>query len=97
MQAETADRIINLIDNTPSIDLVDFTGGAPELNPAFRSMVIRFRFLGRRVMDRCNLTVLFLKGQEDLADFFRNNSVEVVKHSIFWDASHMQITLNSYF
>lgn len=78
MLAETADRVLNLLANTPSIELVDFTGGAPELNPAFRSMVTRSRSLGRRVMDRCNLTVLFVNGQEDLAEFFRDNSVEIV-------------------
>ncbi|GAN31616.1 MAG: radical SAM/Cys-rich domain protein [Candidatus Brocadia sp. AMX2] len=78
MSAETADRVLNLLANSPSIESVDFTGGAPELNPAFRSMVTRSRSLGRRVMDRCNLTVLFVNGQEDLAEFFRANSVEVI-------------------
>lgn len=78
MTAETANQVLNLLANTPSIELVDFTGGAPELNPAFRSMVTRSRSLGRRVMDRCNLTVLFANGQEDLAEFFKDNCVEVV-------------------
>lgn len=78
MTDETADRVMRLLANTPSIELVDFTGGAPELNPAFRSMVTWSRSLGLRVMDRCNLTVLFVNGQEDLADFFKNNRVEVI-------------------
>ncbi len=78
MSTKTAERILGLLANTPSIDLVDFTGGAPELNPAFRSMVIRARSLGRRVIDRCNLTVLFVNGQEDLAELFRDNCVEVI-------------------
>lgn len=78
MTDETADRVMHLLANTPSIELVDFTGGAPELNPAFRSLVTRSRFLGLRVMDRCNLTVLFVKGQEDLTAFLKDNSVEIV-------------------
>lgn len=78
MTARTADRILDLLANTQSIELVDFTGGAPELNPSFRSMVKRSRSLGRRVMDRCNLTVLSIGGQEDLAEFLRDNQVEVV-------------------
>ncbi len=78
MTAETADRVLKLLSNSSSIDLVDFTGGAPELNPAFRSMVARSHSLGCSVMDRCNLTVLFVNGQEDLAEFFKNNSVEIV-------------------
>ncbi|MEP9409915.1 MAG: arsenosugar biosynthesis radical SAM protein ArsS [Candidatus Brocadia sp.] len=78
MPAETADRVLNLLASSPSIESVDFTGGAPELNPAFRSMVTRSRSLGRRVIDRCNLTILFVSGQEDLAEFFRDNDVEVI-------------------
>lgn len=78
MSEETTDRVLNLLSNTPSIELVDFTGGAPELNPSFRSMVIRARSLGRRVIDRCNLTVLFVNGQEDLPEFFKDNCVEVI-------------------
>lgn len=44
--AQTADRILDLLAKTPSIELIDFTGGAPELNPSFRSMVKRSRSLG---------------------------------------------------
>lgn len=78
MAEETADRVISLLAATPSIERIDFTGGAPELNPVFRSMVTRSRSLGRRVTDRCNLTILLVKGQEDLAAFFRDNSVEII-------------------
>lgn len=78
MSAEAADRVLNLLASLPSIESVDFTGGAPELNPAFRSMVTRSRSLGRRIIDRCNLTVLFVNAQEDLAEFFRENDVEII-------------------
>lgn len=78
MSAKTADRVLDLLANTPSIELVDFTGGAPELHPVFRHMIIRARSLGRRVMDRCNLTVLQVQGQEDLTEFFRDHGVEVI-------------------
>ncbi len=78
MSAETADRVLNLLANTPSIEIVDFTGGAPELNPAFCPMVTRSRSLGSRVMVRCNLTVLYVNGHEGLAEFFKNNCVEVI-------------------
>lgn len=57
---------------------VDITGGAPELNPSFRFLVEQARRDGRHVLDRCNLTVLFEPGQEDLAEFLAGMGVEVV-------------------
>ncbi|MCB1709489.1 MAG: DUF3641 domain-containing protein, partial [Halioglobus sp.] len=59
------------------IGLLDLTGGAPELNPHFRYLVRRARALGVRVVDRCNLTVLFEPGQEDLAAFLAAEQVEI--------------------
>ncbi|MGH7962861.1 MAG: arsenosugar biosynthesis radical SAM (seleno)protein ArsS, partial [Candidatus Binatia bacterium] len=57
---------------------VDVTGGAPELNPSFRFIVQQARREGRHVMDRCNLTVLFEPGQEDLIEFLAEMAVEIV-------------------
>ena len=57
---------------------LDVTGGAPELNPHFRGLVLAARNLGVHVMDRCNLTILEQPGQEDLAQFLAGNGVEVV-------------------
>ncbi len=78
MTEATADRIIDLMNRSPPIDLVDLTGGAPELNPSFRRIVSAARARDARVIDRCNLTVLFEPGQEDLVDFLAANQVEVV-------------------
>ncbi len=57
---------------------LDLTGGAPELNPHFRDLVLRARELGVQVMDRCNLTILEEPGQEGLAGFLAGQRVEVV-------------------
>ena len=78
MQADVADRILGLLSRTPSIRTVDITGGAPELNENFSRFVLLARSLGRHVIDRCNLTVLFEPGQEDLAEFLAGNKVEIV-------------------
>jgi len=78
MSAETADRIIALMEATPRLELVDLTGGAPEMNLNFRRLVRAARGLGARVIDRCNLTVLFEPGQEDLVEFLVEQRVEVV-------------------
>lgn len=57
---------------------VDLTGGAPELIPGFRELVVAARDAGCRVMDRCNLTVLSEPGQEDLGEFLAAHAVVVV-------------------
>ena len=60
------------------IACLDLTGGAPELHPQFRELVLAVRRQGVRVIDRCNLTILQEPGQEDLADFLADQGVEVV-------------------
>jgi radical SAM/Cys-rich protein len=77
MSRETAELCLEALART-TIPTVDVTGGAPELNPSFRFIVERSRELGRHVMDRCNLTVLLLRAQADLAEFLARHAVEVV-------------------
>ena len=57
---------------------LDLTGGAPELHEGFRDLVRAARAQGVRVIDRCNLTILFEPGQQDLAQFLADQQVEVV-------------------
>ena len=59
-------------------DILDLTGGAPELNRHFRELVRWATGLGIEVIDRCNLTILEEPGQEDLADFLAAHRVRVV-------------------
>lgn len=60
------------------IGTLDLTGGAPELHHKFRDLVGKATALGVRVIDRCNLTVLFEHGQEGLAGFLADHRVEVI-------------------
>ncbi len=60
------------------IGTLDLTGGAPELHPGFRALVATARAQGVRVIDRCNLTVLFEPGQDGLDRFLAAHGVEVV-------------------
>jgi len=77
MPAGVADRILALLAATPSIQTVDITGGAPELNENFRRLVSESRRMQKQVIDRCNLTVLFEPGLETLAEFLAANNVEI--------------------
>ncbi|MBI2083317.1 MAG: arsenosugar biosynthesis radical SAM protein ArsS [Deltaproteobacteria bacterium] len=78
MERKTAERLMELLKKSPSIQTVDLTGGAPELNPNFRYLVQESRTLGREVIDRCNLTVLFQKGQEETHYFLKQHRVQIV-------------------
>ena len=77
MSRETAELCIQTLAQT-DIPTVDITGGAPELNPNFRWLVEQARGLDRHVMDRCNLSVLLLPSQADLAQFLAAHRVEIV-------------------
>ena len=78
MSREVAARVVELVARSPGIATVDLTGGAPELNPHFRWLVDEVRRLDRHVIDRCNLTVLFEPGMEDLATFLAERDVEII-------------------
>jgi radical SAM/Cys-rich protein len=76
MSAEIITVIEKLIE-TGRIKLLDLTGGAPELSPHFRRLVKFARARDVEVIDRCNLTILFEPGQEDLAEFLAEQGVKV--------------------
>ncbi|MBY4678480.1 arsenosugar biosynthesis radical SAM (seleno)protein ArsS [Marinobacterium arenosum] len=61
-----------------AIGTLDLTGGAPEMHQGFRDLVRQARALGVRVIDRCNLTILFEPEQAGLAEFLAEQGVEVV-------------------
>ncbi|MBK7951071.1 MAG: arsenosugar biosynthesis radical SAM protein ArsS [Deltaproteobacteria bacterium] len=71
-------RILELLARNWQIETLDITGGAPELHPGFRDLVRGARALGRRVIDRCNLTILEEPGQVDTAAFLAREGVDIV-------------------
>lgn len=77
MSRETVDLVIEFIDRQ-NIRNLDLTGGAPEMNPHFRDLVVAARERDVHVIDRCNLTILEQQGYEWLAGFLADNCVEVV-------------------
>ncbi len=77
MQADTAELIVRYLDAS-DVSTLDVTGGAPELNAQFRYLVREGHARGLRVIDRCNLTILEVSGQEDLAEFLAEHGVDVV-------------------
>jgi radical SAM/Cys-rich protein len=77
MDGATVDLVLEVM-RARRIATLDLTGGAPELNEHFRRLVSSARALGATVIDRCNLTILEEPGHEDLAEFLREERVQVV-------------------
>ena len=75
-----SEEIINLIPKIISkynIKTLDITGGAPELHPKFKNLILSLRNQDVDIIDRCNLTIFFEKGYEDLPEFLADNKVTI--------------------
>ena len=77
MDISVVKQILKLLKKQKSIKVIDITGGAPELNRNFKYFVKELRSLNLSVIDRCNLTVLHEKGQENTALFLAKNKVAI--------------------
>jgi radical SAM/Cys-rich protein len=76
MDSDTVALVLQVL-KTRAITTLDLTGGAPELSPHFKHLVRAARTLGVEVIDRCNLTILSEPGQEELAAFLAEQTVQV--------------------
>jgi radical SAM/Cys-rich protein len=77
MDKATIDQALDFIDKH-GLHTLDLTGGAPEMNPHFRYLVMQARNRGLKVIDRCNLVILLEKGFEDMGGFLAEHQVEIV-------------------
>jgi radical SAM/Cys-rich protein len=77
MERETIDQIIQVLERG-RVEVLDLTGGAPEMNPHFRDLVRAARARGVTVIDRCNLTILLEDGYQDLPEFLAEQGVQIV-------------------
>lgn len=77
MTRQTAEAVVRFMDLCGAGTL-DITGGAPEMNPHFKYLVIEAKARNMRVIDRCNLTVFYEEGMADFPEFLARHKVEVV-------------------
>ncbi len=88
MSKQSLERCLQIIAATPSIHTVDITGGAPEMNPHFRWFVEACRKLDKKVIDRCNLTILMAhKKYHDLPEFFARQQLHIVSSLPYFSKS----------
>ena len=74
MSEEILDLIPKII-NKFNIKTLDITGGAPEMHPKFKKLILNLTNQNIKIIDRCNLTIFFEKGFEDLPNFLAENRV----------------------
>lgn len=85
MTQETMEQCLAALRANPSLQTVDLTGGAPEMNPHFRWFVEEIKKLDRHVIVRCNLTIILAnKKYHDLPQFYKEHGVEVVSSLPFY-------------
>lgn len=78
MSKETLDICLDILANS-DMPIVDITGGAPEMHPHFRWFVEECVKRGKKVINRCNLTIIEAHPKyHDLPQFFARNKVHVV-------------------
>ncbi len=77
MTMETLTHCLRVLEeaNIPTLDL---TGGAPEMNPHFSWAVEKAFALKKRIIDRCNLTILTTPSFRWLYNFLAKHKVEII-------------------
>jgi radical SAM/Cys-rich protein len=77
MNWETMSKILQWAGEN-DIKSVDITGGAPEMIPQFREFCDGFIQLGINITSRCNITVQYEPGQEDLVQWYADRKIRLV-------------------
>ena len=77
MSEEIASECLRVL-KIAHIPTLDITGGAPEMNPQFRRLVAEAASIGKRIIDRCNLTILLAPKFDDLPEYLAAHRVEIV-------------------
>jgi radical SAM/Cys-rich protein len=77
MPWETVEEVIRFAGRC-AFETVDITGGSPELHPGLLPMIEKLAPLARRIMLRCNLTILVEEKREDLLEVCKAHRVVLV-------------------
>jgi len=77
MDGDTTARTIEVAQELKP-ELVDITGGSPEIHPHFQRLIEELRESGLTVQVRTNLTALLEKGLEEMTQFLKDHRVHLV-------------------
>jgi radical SAM/Cys-rich protein len=77
MDGTTAEQVVQLA-KTFSFEVIDITGGAPEMNPRIAGLIEKLSVLTPRLMLRSNLTALNHDDRTHLVDVYKRNRAVIV-------------------
>jgi len=77
MSKETIDNILSFLGKDKG-QILDITGGAPEMNPNFEYFVSSAHKIADKIIVRSNLTVIFEPGKESSPQFYKDNKVRLI-------------------
>ena len=78
LSAEICEQLVQLIHQFPEIQIVDLTGGAPEMNYGFKQLVEAARSKKKQVIVRSNLTIYFETGFGDIPEYCAQHQARIV-------------------
>ncbi len=78
MSMDTISKVLRALKDHGGITTVDITGGAPELNPHFRTFINACSDLGKSVIVRTNLAIYSESGMESIPAFLADHKVKIV-------------------
>ncbi len=88
MSRATLEKCLEIIGSVDTIHTVDITGGAPEMNPHFKWFVEEVTALGKKVINRCNLTIIMAnKKYQELPAFFKKHKVHLMSSLPYFSKS----------
>ncbi len=86
MTRSTMQECLNALQHL-EVNVVDITGGAPEMNPDFRWFIEALSALGKHIIVRCNLTIIVAnKKFNDLPEFYKKHKIEIASSLPFYNA-----------
>jgi radical SAM/Cys-rich protein len=77
MSRENVEQVLDFARNA-RIQMLDLTGGAPEMHPHFQYLIGAAKDMGLQVVDRCNLTILEDPRYAGMAEFLAEKQVDIV-------------------
>lgn len=78
LSPEICEQLVELINRFPEIQIVDLTGGAPEMNYGFKPLVEAARLNNKQVIVRSNLTIYFETGFGDIPEYCARHQLRIV-------------------
>jgi len=70
-------KVLTILRENDEIDIIDITGGSPELNPYFKYLVKSCADIGKKIIVRTNLAIYSEPEMKAIPEFLAENKVKI--------------------